>query len=146
MAVMNWIKYPFLVALFLLVTPAFGQCEKDDFMDKCASNLGTYTFVKSFNIKAASGDKKTEFSYVFSKGSTYMVVCCDQGNKGGRMIVNLYDRNHKLIASNYNKATKKFYPTITYPCGATGVYYIECYFENGKSGCGLSILGFTKTH
>jgi hypothetical protein len=87
---------------------------------------------------------KVEYSYVFSKGSTYMIIACDQQKEGERMIVNLYDRNHKLIVSSYNKKTKTFYPDIIYPCSATGVYYMEVTFEGSKGGCGVTILGFKK--
>ncbi|MBN8704032.1 MAG: hypothetical protein J0M08_13270 [Bacteroidetes bacterium] len=123
---------------FLLVSPtAYGQCDSEDFLDKCSSQLNDYKFVKSFE----SSEKK-EFSYVFSKDHDYVLTVCDQG-KAGKMIVNLYDRNHKLVISSYAKSSKKHYPTIGYKCTATGVYYIETVFDN-SSGCGVSILGFKK--
>ena len=56
---------------------SFGQCDTDGFLDKCASNLGTYNYIKSF-VSYANPRKKTnqEYSYVFSKGSTYIMVAC----------------------------------------------------------------------
>ena len=126
-------------------TLSFSQCATDAFMDKCAGNLGSFTFIKSMNVELGKGKElQAEQSYVFSKGSNYMLIVCDENVSGNKMIVNLYDRNHKLIASSYNKSTKKHYPSFTYPCSATGVYYIESVFENDKGGCGVNILGFTK--
>lgn len=144
---MKRLKLILLIALLSFSAIGFGQCTSDDFLDKCAASLGTFTFIKSFNVeidKSKGGEKKVEYSYVFSKGSNYMLIVCDQNIKGKRMIVNLYDRNHKLIVSSYNKQTKKFYPSISYPCAATGVYYMESVFESDEGGCGVNILGFSK--
>src|ERR1039458_616769 len=106
---------------FSLFTSAFAQCTSDAFLDKCASSLGEFTFIKSFNITIdkKSSDSKYEYSYVFSKGSTYKIIICDENINGNKMIVTLFDRNHKLIATNFNKASKKVYPLFSYPCSAT---------------------------
>jgi len=136
-----------LLTLALSFSPGRAQCDSDAFMDKCAGNLGGSIFIKSLVMKSgeATEAKPNLFSYVFSKGSTYNLVVCDQNTSGNKLIVTLLDRNKKEIVSNYNKKTKKFYPSLDYPCGATGVYYIESHFESDKSGtCGVAILGFTK--
>jgi hypothetical protein len=118
------------------------ECGSDEYLDKFAPILGDYTFIKVFNVQINKVDGKSEFSYVFSKGSNYRIVVGDLNEAGNKMVVNFYDRNRKLIASNYMKSNKKFYPSINYTCSATGVYYVEAYFENGKTGCGINILGF----
>jgi hypothetical protein len=122
----------------------YGQCQTDEFLDNCASKLEDYTFIKAFN-SAMTKQGKEEFSYVFSKGSSYLIIVCDQGIAGSRMVVNLYDRNRKLIASSYNPKTKTYYPDLLYPCAATGVYYLEATFDGAKGGCGVTILGFMKS-
>jgi hypothetical protein len=123
---------------------AFGQCQTDEFLDNCASRLETFTFIKAFNSNMAKAGTE-EFSYVFSKGSNYLIIVCDQSKAGERLIVSLYDRNHTLIASSYNSKTKTYYPDILYPCTATGVYYLEAKLEGAKGGCGVTILGFMKS-
>jgi len=124
---------------------SYGQCEDDEFLDECASSLGTYTFIKAFNVDIKPKKQETvEYSYVFSKGSNYMIIVCDANEVGNKMIVNLYDRNHALIASSYDKKTKKHYPDMVYPCSATGVYYVEASLEGTDPGCGVIILGFSK--
>ena len=138
----------FLIALFGLIPQyPYSQCFTDTFMDKCASSLGAFTFMKSFNIELgkATGQVKSEQSYVLSKGSKYLIIICDQNINGNKMIVSLFDRNHKLIASSFNKKSKKHYHTLSYPCTATGVYYIESSFETDKGGCGVNIIGFNKS-
>lgn len=134
----------FFIAIATLTTSLTSgpDCGSDAFLDKYAPALGEFTFIKAFNVEINKADEKNEFSYVFSKGSNYRIVICDQNPEGNKMVVNFYDRNKKLIASNYLKSSKKFFPTLNYTCSATGVYYVESYFENGKSGCGVNILGF----
>lgn len=58
-------------------------------------------------------------------------------------MVNIYDSNRKLVATNHVK--KKFYESVVLPCNATGIYYIESYYEGSKDACGVNILGFTRT-
>lgn len=136
------------IFLWLLVASVpysvFGQCQTDEFLDNCASKLEDYTFIKAFNTDLQKAGSE-EFSYVFSKGSTYLIIICDQNIAGNRMVVNLFDRNRKLIASSYNAKTKTYYPDLLYPCTATGVYYLEASIEGAKGGCGVTILGFMKS-
>lgn len=130
---------------FCFAQNAMAQCDSDDFLDNCAAQLETYTFIKAFNttLKASAGAKQ-EMSYVFSKGSEYIIVACDQNAKGGKLIISLYDRMHKLVASTYSPQMKRHFPSLVFPCQATGVYYIEFKFEGDKGGCGVGILGFDK--
>lgn len=129
------------IALFAAFgNEAKAQCDDDDFLDNCAELLDTYTFIKSFPHTDAGAGKKTENSYVFSTGHSYVLTACDQGSS--KMVINLYDRNRKLITTN--KANGKYFNKVGYTCNATGVYYIETYLDNNAKGCGVSILGFKK--
>lgn len=122
-----------------------GQsCNTDAFLEECAPALGGHTFIKTFNVSTDKSGPLTKVSYVFSKGSNYKVVICDENIKGNRMKVKLFDRNKKMIATNYMSSSGKYYPALSYTCSATGVYYIEASFKKGKEGCGVVILGFTK--
>lgn len=140
-------KLTFLLIISGLLFPLFsyGQCDTNIFLDKCASNLGTYNYIKSF-VTYANTRKKTkqEHAYVFSKGSTYIMVACTEYSGEGKLVISLYDRNHNLIARNFDEETKKYYPDLQYPCSATGVYYIKATFEGTRNGCGMCILGFSK--
>jgi hypothetical protein len=133
-----------MMVMFLPIASR-AQCETDEFLDKCASNLGTYNYIKTF-IAYASPRKKSnsENIYVFSKGSTYKMIACMAEPVSGNMVISLYDRNHNLIACTYNQSTNKYYSELQYPCSATGVYYIKTSFEGIRSGCGMCILGFSK--
>ncbi|WP_317898032.1 hypothetical protein [Aurantibacillus circumpalustris] len=121
-----------------------NACDPEELLKKHAASLDDYVFIKSFPIETSKSDDKAEYSYVLSRGINYRIVVCDEGVAGKKMVVNLLDRNKKLIASNYLKSTKKFYGSLNYVCSATGVYYVEAFFEGDKKGCGLNILGFKK--
>lgn len=120
------------------------SCGTDSFLDQCAPSLGDYTFIKTFMVDVKKEGEKKEVSYVFSKGSTYRIVICDEGVKGNEMKVTLSDRNKKTISSNYLSSSRKYFPVINYTCTATGVYYVESSFKPSKTGCGVIILGFSK--
>ncbi|HEX2920457.1 MAG TPA: hypothetical protein VHO50_04745 [Bacteroidales bacterium] len=138
-------KYAATGLAFILVISfnqkVYCQCESNELKDECVSNLGTYNYLRTFNT--AKKKAVTENVYVFSKGSTYKLIACP-GQPGNKMIISLYDRDHKLIATSYNEASDKHYSELQYPCPATGVYYINTSIPGIKNGCGMCILGFSK--
>lgn len=134
-----------LVVGFMSLNLKAQSCSSDAFYNDCASNLDKALFIKAFEIQSKNfkkGETTVEYNYVFSKGTTYVITSCDK--EENPMIIELLDRNQKLIASNYDKEKKKFYPKIAYPCSATGVYYLKYKFKNSQESCGVSMLGFTK--
>lgn len=133
-----------LLALQFFSVPSFGQCDTDGFMDYCASNLGTYNYIKSFKANASRKRRSgKEFTYVLSKGSGYSLIACGEKLDGGRMIISLFDRNHEQIASTRNEEQAKDYTELIYECNTTGVYYIKISFEGSGKGCGMCILGMS---
>lgn len=133
-----------LIFFFLIVFVGKGQCDIDALMSKYAPVLDEFVFIKSFNVEVKKDGDKSTYSYVFSRGNEYRIVLSGESASGKKMIINLLDRDKKLIASNFLKTGKKFYPTVNYICSATGVYYVEAYFEGDKQGCGINILGVKK--
>lgn len=126
----------------LLLLPLLSfkdKCDTDNMLEQVVPSLQPYNFMKKFDVT----EKKTEYSYVFSRDSEYKIMVANNG-KDVKLILNLYDRNKKLISSNYLKSNKKIYPSVTYKCSATGVYYMESFFEDEKEGCGINVLGFKK--
>lgn len=140
MSLKKYILYLPLLLAFPIIT-AFTDaedCEDEDFLDECAEVIDGYKFLKANKI-SIEDDGEVEYKSVFSKGSTYMLTACNGG--GGSMKVTLYDRNKKKVMSNLIQS--KYYPAVTYPCQATGVYYLKYEFTAG-SGCGVGIIGFKK--
>jgi hypothetical protein len=134
-----------VLSAFLFPGSIFGQCENDLLLDKCASNLGTYNYIRSYEVKDYPRRKaNSEFSYVFSKGSTYIMLPCTENSTSGKMIISIYDRDHKLLASTYDENIQKYYADLQYPCSVTGLYYIRATFKDTKRGYGTCILGFNR--
>lgn len=131
-------------SLFLVGFKTPTGCDPDALLTKCAPSLEDFVFITTFKINSEKQGDKTNYSYVLSRGTNYKIVVCEQNPDGNRMIVNFYDRSKKLVASNYLKPSKKYFPSISYNCQVTGVYYVEAYFEGESKGCGLNILGFKK--
>ena len=124
---------------------SFAQCTSDAFNNQCAELLDNYIYIKTFNVNHSKTNQTTEHSYVFCKGTSYMITVCDNDSGEDKMILELYDKNKKLVATNYNKKSKKFYSKIGLPCTSTGVYYMKYKSLSGKPSCGLSLIGFKKT-
>jgi hypothetical protein len=127
-----------------MVLTSSNPCGSDAFLDNCAPALGEYQYINKFDVNIKEPGGNYEFSYVFSKGTNYRIVICDQNDKSNKMEVKLYDRNKKLIASNYMSSSKEYFPVLNYNCAATGVYHMEAKFKPSKTGCGVVILGFSK--
>jgi len=138
--------------LFLFMTsPSKAQCDSEPFLDNCTSTINEFRFLKHYKFRTKDDEKLGEprvygYSYVFSKGSTYVLTACYDDSEGNKMIVSLYDSNRKLISSSYDKKTGKLYPTIKFKCSSTGIYYFTFNFEKEEGGCGVSILGFNKSN
>lgn len=119
-------------------------CDPSALLKKNTPALQEYTFVKSFPVEIKKNGEKSEYSYVMSKDTKYRLVVCDGDGTNTRMIVNVYDRDKKLIISNFTRRNKVFSEKLDFDCKATGVYYVESFFENENKGCGLNILGYKK--
>lgn len=83
-----------------------------------------------------------EYSYVFTKGTQYMInVCAPSANAQG-IVVTLYDSQRNKVASS--KVDDQYISAIAYPCNTTGIYYIQYSFDDSTSACGGSALGFKR--
>lgn len=140
------------VALFFIILGLFGfsgpetmaQCDPEQFTNECIPKLANgFNFLKSYKIDGDGGSKpKVEYSYVFTKGTQYMINLCANGGNPDGIVVTLYDSQRNQVASS--KYNGQFISAIAYPCNNTGIYYIQYTFENSASHCGGSALGFKR--
>lgn len=143
---MKKILYIFTIAALFIHLNAAAQCESDAFLDNCVELIDNYTYVKVFNVTTDKKTTKVEYSSVFSKDHEYILAICSGTQKSTKkLIVNLYDRNRQLISSSYFKPKNMHVQKVGYKCSATGVYYIEAFFEDNAENCGIIILGFKKS-
>ncbi|GAA5026769.1 hypothetical protein GCM10011506_12750 [Marivirga lumbricoides] len=123
---------------------AVAQCNTEKYIEACIPKLQEgFTFLKSYNIDGEGGAKnKVEYSYVFTKGATYQILICNDGQSTDGIVLTLYDSNRKAVASTkYQGSTLS---AIAFPCQVTGIYYITYTFEGSSNYCGGSVLGFKR--
>lgn len=128
------------ITLAFASVTASAQCNPDPLVEKCSGKLGGFTFLKSYKLEGASD---IEYSYVFSKDTQYMLSVCNSSEEVPKITVSLYDKDRKLLATNYNKKDDKYYPGLGYNCTATGIYYMTYSIQSGDK-CGVSVVGFKK--
>jgi hypothetical protein len=123
---------------------AFAQCNPTVFADNCVPKLASgFNFLKSYPIDGQGGSKdKIEYSYVFTKGTQYMINVCSNGESVDGIIVNIFDSSRNQVASS--KINGQFISAIAFPCNTTGIYYIQYTFDSSTKYCGGSALGFKR--
>jgi hypothetical protein len=120
-----------------------GQCNSDNFSNACIPKLaGGFNFLKSYKIDGDGGKEKVEYSYVFTKGTQYMINICSDGQATDGIVVSLFDSGRNKVATS--KINGQFIAAIAYPCNATGIYYIQYTFDGSAAKCGGSALGFKR--
>ena len=121
-----------------------GQCDSETFSNACIPKLAAgFNFLKSYKIDGEGGAKdKIEYSYVFTKGTQYMINLCANGTPTDGLVVSLFDANRNKVATS--KVNGEFVTAIAYPCNATGIYYIQYTFDGSANKCGGSALGFKR--
>src|SRR5689334_6562588 len=142
-------KKKIALCLLLLIGCVFavdlsGQCDSETLTNACIPKLATgFNFLKSYKIDGAAGGKdKVEYSYVFTKGTQYMINLCAPGAATDGLVVSLFDSNRNKVATS--KVNGEFISAIAYPCNATGIYYIQYTFDGSSGKCGGSALGFKR--
>ena len=134
----------FFLAATSLCERTSGQCRTDALTNACIPKLTTsgFNFLKSYKIDGEPDLTKVEYSYVFAKGTQYMISICDENAKANTINITLYDAQRNKVASN--KVGGELLSAIAYSCNATGIYYLQYTFDKSSSRCGGSVLGFKR--
>ena len=121
---------------------AQAQCNADTYTDACIPKLASgFNFLKSYKIEKGGKDY-VEYSYVFTKGTQYMINLCAPGEGTDGIVVSLFDSNRNKVATS--KISGQYITAIAYPCNTTGIYYIQYSFDGSTNYCGGSALGFKR--
>src|SRR5690349_4796932 len=96
-------------AILMKASMASAQCDADTYTNKLIEKLPQgYAFLKSYKIDGENGAKdKLEFPYIFSKDSNYMITLGNKELELKGVLLNLYDSNRKLVATNQDPGSKK---------------------------------------
>jgi hypothetical protein len=118
------------------------NCNSENLATACIPKLSTgFNFLKSYKVDGATKDK-VEYSYVFTKGTQYMINLCANGTTSEGVTVSLFDKERNKVATS--KIDGQLLSAIAYPCNATGIYYIQYTFDETSSHCAGSALGFKR--
>lgn len=129
-------------ASLLSAFDVLAQCNAESLSTQCIPKLASgFNFLKSYKIEKG-GKEYVEYSYVFTKGTQYMINICAPGQNTDGIVVSLFDSNRNKVASS--KVNGQFISAIAYPCNTTGIYYIQYTFDGSSSYCGGSALGFKR--
>lgn len=132
----------FLFIFVIDTIEGIGQCNSEALSNQCIPKLASgFNFLKSYKIEKG-GKEFVEYSYVFTKGTQYMINICAGGQETDGIIVSLYDSNRNKVATS--KVNGQFISAIAYPCNTTGIYYIQYTFDGSSAYCGGSALGFKR--
>jgi len=133
----------FILSIFILNTlEVVAQCNAESFSNQCIPKLATgFNFLKSYKVEKSSKEF-VEYSYVFTKGTQYMINICSTGENTDGIVVSLFDSNRNKVATS--KVNGQFISAIAYPCNTTGIYYIQYSFDGSTTNCGSSALGFKR--
>lgn len=136
--------------LFVLVSILFllgefnahAQCNAETLTNQCIPKLAPgFNFLKSYKIEKG-GKEFIEYSYVFTKGTQYMINICQPGQNVNGITVTLEDSDRNQVASN--RVNNQYASSIIYSCNKVGIYYIKYTFDNATNYCGGSALGFKR--
>ncbi len=121
---------------------ALAQCNAETLSTQCIPKLAEgFNFLKSYKIEKGA-KPYVEYSYVFTKGTQYMINICAGGQTPNGIVVSLFDSNRNKVASS--KVNGQYISAIAYPCNTTGIYYIQYSFDDTSTDCGGSALGFKR--
>lgn len=123
-----------------------AQCNAIQFKNKNISKLANgFTYKHTFELNKGQVNSKgeMEFTYIFNKGTLYMMNMSNDKGEEKNVIIELYNQDKKLVATNFDSRTGKFWP-IGYACNESGVHYIHVRFKDTDSKCGIAILGERK--
>jgi hypothetical protein len=133
----------FIFIIFVLSgIEATAQCNAENLSTECIPKLASgFNFLKSYKVEKG-GKEYVEYSYVFTKGTQYMINICSPGQNADGIFVTLEDSDRNKVASS--KVNDQYISAIAYPCNKTGIYYIKYTFDDAASYCGGSALGFKR--
>lgn len=138
-----------MTALLSIDSEIIAQCVPKKVVDSCSVFPREYIFTKArvINIESKGDQKKSIYSVILTKGNSYVITVCEGNKKGnqGPMVVNLMDNQDRLLMSNHNVKTNKYYNKIIFNCNSSGTYNLAYQFDgNDMKGCGVSAFGFQK--
>lgn len=137
------LKLLMLLISFFLNVSSFSQCPSKEFSNYCSTLLKDNKLIQTFdvNIKSKKDDVERTLYVTFTKRNTYTMYICS-GNSDNEMVLTLFDKNDRFIASTYNEDSDEAYNKLSFRCLTTGTYKIAYFFMDKRhKGCGSVVIG-----
>ena len=148
---MNRIIFALVFALFFVsIDTTEAQPCNEQLTLNCALQIGdNATYLKEFPVKLDRKRKKKPIpqyrtSIVLNKGTHYRFTICNSSDfDDSQAVLQLYDTN-RLLGSNYDLSTSKYYKSFDFMCKKSAIYQIIIQFREGKEGCAVGILSYVR--
>jgi len=121
-----------------------AKCTGDEEYAVGLGSLGAYSLIKDYRVNLNGGDPAPSESYMISlkSGLKYRFLPVSNPDNKKKMIMSIYMNQQKgmMLATSFNKATGKHYPSIDFNCKTTGTFYLFFEIEEGEKGCGVGLF------
>ncbi len=120
-------------------------------MDTIYSNalqkLKKFHLLKDYRMTQKKNKREPEMEFyplTLNSGVKYRFYALDSPDMEGRLVINIYSSMQKefLVASTYDKVSKRVREGIEFTSQSTGNFCIGLYFTDGNKGCGVAISSF----
>ena len=141
------ICYKIILFFFLAIglsNAAYSQCG-EEMIEYCYPKLGDFKYLNNFPVKLKKSKKNDppavmKHSLVLNSGTKYRFAIYNATEYDGKLVVNIYSSS-TLVGTSYDYNTGKYYDVIDFDCKKPGIYYITFYFDGGKEGCSMCVMG-----
>lgn len=139
------IMHPIIICMLFLMLGSYNayaqSCNAMAFEKSNILRLSrNFTHKHTFDLSKANSKGELQNTYIFNKGKLYMLNVSNYKGQEKNIIVELYDQNGVLVATNYNSTTKRFWP-IGYVCKESGVHTIKFRYIETTNFCGICVVG-----
>ncbi|AFM04656.1 hypothetical protein Fleli_2281 [Bernardetia litoralis DSM 6794] len=106
-----------------------------------------YRLSKSYRVQRTCRgcNNFRNYTVIMTKGNTYTLMILSSEGGAKSIIASFKETKGTVIASNYDKNSKKFYTSITFQCNKTAPYYLNFMPKNSTTSCGVAFLAFKRT-
>jgi hypothetical protein len=134
--------YCWLIFSFSFCALRAQDCDATRLIDDQKKQLESFYFLKGY--KFVNPKPTNEYSFVFTRGTTYQITLCLEDRKKRDVEMTVFDKSRNLVASNASNR-KKEKNILEFKCSATGIYYMQYDFKEEPNFCGASVLAFKRT-
>lgn len=129
-----------LVAIFAFAVGSSAQCG-DELMKQALSAMGSYQYIKDFDIKVTGG-ATAKFSVVLNSRTHYQVNIANGASNPENVTIRLVDAEGRLLG--INTASGKVFDIFQFICKKTGAYKFEVTCSG--DACARAVLSLIKQY